>query len=435
MLQHALDALAGLDRQGAEAQQRAQDALLKEQVRRASRSPHYRQALAEAGVDPQRFGGLQELSRLPITDKAAMAGGSDRFLAVERGQVADWCLTSATTGSQPTALAQTRADLARLASNEAGAFALAGVRPGETLLVAAALDRCFMAGLAYWLGAVKLGASAVRSGAASPAQLLDLVGKVRPQVIVGVPSLMRKAAEQARAQGGDASRLGVRLLIGIGEPLRGAALEPLPATRLLEALWGAQALSTYASTEMATSFIECPQACGAHLRPELAIVEVLDEAGQPLPAGEMGEVVATPLGVEGMPLLRFRTGDLACLIPGPCACGRSGPRLSPVLGRKNQMLKVKGTTLFPGSILAALTAIEGVSGGLVEARRDPVDGCDSVVVVAGLKPGGPSAPQVQERLRASLRINLAVRAVASDELERQANPPDKRKRLTFIDLR
>jgi len=434
-MQHALDALAGLDRQDAAAQQRAQDALLKEQVQRASRSPHYRRALAEAGVDPARFKGLAELERLPITDKAAMAGSAEAFLAVERGQVADWCLTSATTGSQPTALAQSRADLARLASNEAGAFALAGVRPGETLLVAAALDRCFMAGLAYWLGAVKLGANAVRSGASSPAQLLDLALKVRPQVIVGVPSLMRKAAEQARAQSSGASQLGVRLLIGIGEPLRGPGLEPLPATLLLESLWGAKSLSTYASTEMATSFIECPQGCGAHLRPEMAIIEVLDEAGQPVPEGQVGEVVATPLGVEAMPLLRFRTGDLASLIPGPCACGRQGARLSPVLGRKNQMLKVKGTTLFPGSILAALAGIEGVSGGLVEARRDPQDGCDSVAVVAGLKPGGPSAAKVQERLRASLRISLAVRGVDPEELERLAQPSERRKRLTFIDLR
>jgi len=435
MLQHALDAHAGLDRMDAAAQQAMQGELLKQQVLRASRSPHYRRALAEAKVDPEGFGGLAELHRLPITDKAAMAGGAEGFLAVERSEVADWCLTSATTGSQPTSLALSRADLARLASNEAGAFALAGVKPGETLLVAAALDRCFMAGLAYWLGAVKLGANAVRSGASSPAQLLDLAQKVRPQVIVGVPSLMRKAAEQAQAQAEDASKLGVRLLIGIGEPLRGPGLEALPATRILEGLWGAKALSTYASTEMATSFIECPQGCGAHLRPELAIIEILDDSGHAVPEGQAGEVVATPLGVEAMPLLRFRTGDLASLIPGPCACGRQGARLSPVLGRKNQMLKVKGTTLFPGSILSALFAIAGVSGGLVEARRDPADGCDSVAVVAGLLPGGPSAAQVQERLRASLRINLAVRGVDPDELERLASPPGKRKRLTFIDLR
>jgi phenylacetate-CoA ligase len=186
---------------------------------------------------------------------------------------------------------------------------------------------------------------------------------------------------------------------------------------------------------MATSFMECPCACGAHLRPEMAIVEILDEAGRPVPEGETGEVVATPLGVEGMPLLRFRTGDLAFHVPGACACGRASGRISPVLGRKNQMLKVKGTTLFPGSILAALGSIEGVSGGLVEARRDPQDGCDNVTVVAGLKPGGPSVAQVQERLRASLRINLAVRVVSPEELERLANPPAKRKRATLIDLR
>jgi phenylacetate-CoA ligase len=185
---------------------------------------------------------------------------------------------------------------------------------------------------------------------------------------------------------------------------------------------------------MGTSFIECPEGCGAHLRPELAVLEILDEDGRPVPPGEVGEVVATPLGVEGMPLLRFRTGDLARLLEGPCACGRTTARLSPVLGRKNQMLKVKGTTLFPGAVLAALEGLDGLSAAVVEARRDEADGTDRATVVAGALPG-LTASAVQERLRARLRIALEVRLVSPEALEALALPPEKRKRQTFIDLR
>ncbi|MFK4996513.1 phenylacetate--CoA ligase, partial [Klebsiella pneumoniae] len=83
---------------------------------------------------------------------------------------------------------------------------------------------------------------------------------------------------------------------------------------------------------------------GGHHHPELLIVEILDEAGNQLPAGTAGEVTITSLGVEGMPLLRYRTGDICARYEEPCACGRTTSRLSPVLGRLSQMIKYKGTT-------------------------------------------------------------------------------------------
>ena len=112
-------------------------------------------------------------------------------------------------------------------------------------------------------------------------------------------------------------------------------------------------LGTYASTEMATSFADCTFGTGGHLLPDLMVVEIVDDAGPPLPPGEPGEVVATPLQVSGMPLVRFRTGDIATLHAAPCPCGRTSPRLGPVIGRKSQMLKVKGTTVYPPAIFAA----------------------------------------------------------------------------------
>ncbi len=105
--------------------------------------------------------------------------------------------------------------------------------------------------------------------------------------------------------------------------------------------------STYASTEMAASFTECSYGAGGHHHPELLIVEFLDGNDNPVPKGEAGELTITTLGVEGMPLLRFKTGDICHGHYETCKCGRKTMRVGPVIGRRNQMIKYKGTTLYP----------------------------------------------------------------------------------------
>ena len=89
-------------------------------------------------------------------------------------------------------------------------------------------------------------------------------------------------------------------------------------------------------------------------------MEIVDENGAVLSAGTVGEVVVTPLSVEGMPLIRFKTGDISFLMDEPCACGRSSPRLGPILGRKKQMMKIRGTTLYPQAVYSALDEMDGV---------------------------------------------------------------------------
>ena len=127
----------------------------------------------------------------------------------------------------------------------------------------------------------------------------------------------------------------------------------------LEEVWGAKIYSTYASSETITSFCECTAQRGGHLHPDLAVVEIVNEQGEVLAPGETGEVVVTPLQIEGMPLLRFRTGDISFMVDEPCACGRFSPRLGPILGRKKQMIKFRGTTLYPNSLYAVLDSFPG----------------------------------------------------------------------------
>lgn len=426
---------SGLEFESAEAIAAAQDRLLTEHVRYvAERSPYYREAFRRHGVDAADFGGAADLARLPLTTKDDLAERNRDFLAVDADEIVDVCLTSATTREEPTELAQTASDLARLAYNEEMAFGMLDIGPEDTLLVAVALDRCFMAGLAYFLGGVQRGARVVRAGAASAGQVWQLIRSTRPTAIVSVPSFLRRMADHAANIGGDPTDTPVTKIMAIGEATRDRRLKTLPATRQVEGLWKAKTYSTYASTETATAFCECSRRRGGHVRPELVVAEVCDEDGRPLPPGETGEVVVTPLGVRGMPLVRFRTGDVSFLIDEPCECGRKTMRLGPVIGRLNQMLKYRGATLFPGVILAALESDPRVLGGYVEARRGG-DGSDRVIVYAATRDPRLTLEELTEQLRSRLRVAPETRLITQNQLEGKVCAPGKRKRVTFFDMR
>ncbi len=397
-------------------------------------SQFYRKLFKEQNFDYKPICSLNELSRLPLTDKETFDRRNDDFLAVDASEIVDVCLTSSTTSSQPTSIYLTREDLSRLAYNEQTAFVTAGVKSGETMLIAAAIDRCFMAGLAYFLGGVKIGNKVIRQGSSNSTQLWEMVKYVKPQTIIGVPSLLRRCAQEAKEKGGHPEKTGVKRLVAIGEPLRDEALNSLPVAVQLEALWNAQAYSTYASTEMATAICECSAKQGGHLRPELILIEIVDEDGNTLSPGKVGEVIATPLGVKGMPLLRYRTGDFSFLIDAPCSCGRNTPRLGPIVGRKNQMLKFKGTTIYPNTLLNVLQDIDGIAGGYVEAYLND-DGTDSVILYVAFEDTTFDVRPIYEKVQAVARVVPEIKTVTMEEFEQKTMIPQKRKRITFFDLR
>lgn len=400
----------------------------------AGHSPFYRQRFAAARVGVETLRSLADLAAFPLTGKDDLARDGAAFLCVPPQEIADVCLTSGTTG-RPVAMLQSAADLQRLACNEELSFRAAGIRPGERVLIAAAIDRCFMAGLAYFLGLQRLGATTIRAGSSSLPILAELVRSQRPSAIVGVPTLLLALAGRLRADGFDPARCGVTTLIGIGEPLRCEDLSLSPLGERLTVAWGgARICATYASTEMATTFADCTCGRGGHLHPELMVVEIVDEAGCPVPPGTTGEVVATPLQVTGMPLLRFRTGDLAALHAEPCPCGLTTPRLGPVVGRKAQMLKVRGTTLFPPAIATVLQELPTVRGHYLEVFAE-FDLSDRLRVVVGSDDPQLKAEDVAERIAARTRVKPEVVIVPPAEVQRKVLVEEKRKPVTFFDYR
>jgi len=412
--------------------QRVQSALLGDHLRYvAERSPFYRELwraarISASDLDPDR------LVLLPTTCKRDLERRNDDFLAVPVREVADIVMSSGTTGL-PTRIMYTEGDLDRLSYNEWLSFEACGVTADDTTLLTCTLDRCFIAGLAYYLGMRRVGAASIRNGHGTIESHLEVIRRMRPSFVVGVPSFLRRLGLYLEARGYPPARAGVRGLVCIGEPLRDRSMRQVPLGADLERIWGAPAYSTYASSEIISSFCECTAQQGGHLHPELAVVEILDEAGRALPDGEEGEVVLTPLQLEAMPLVRFRTGDTSFLMTEPCPCGRRTPRLGPILGRLKQMMKVRGTTLYPQAVFAILDGIAGVEEYWVEAYEagDLSDELRVHVAVAGER----NAAEIGRRLQAGLRVSPEVLIEPLESIRKVVYPATSRKPIRFLDRR
>lgn len=412
---------------------KVQEGLLHKHLRHLkAASPFYRSLFHAKNVDIDRVG-LDTMHTLPITDKTMLSEHNDEFLAVPKSQIVDIVLSSGTTG-MPTAMMYTEHDLNRLAYNEEISFASCGMTKDDVVLLTCTLDRCFIAGLAYFSGVRSLGAAAIRNGLSSVESHFEIIKRLKPTILVGVPSFLLKLGTYIKTQDRVPSALGIKKLICIGEPIRDRNLAFLRMGENLEALWGAKIYSTYASSETITTFCECTEQRGGHLHPDLAVVEIVDVQGTVLPPGEIGEVVVTPLGMEGMPLLRFRTGDMSFLIDEACACGRTTPRLGPILGRKKQMIKFRGTTLYPNSIYAVLDAFPAISEYYVSASSD-YDLSDVVKIYVALRDDSVSAEMIMDKLQAHLRVRPEVVIVSEERVKSKVYAGNARKLIRFVDER
>jgi len=223
-------------------------------------------------------------------------------------------------------------------------------------------------------------------------------------------------------------------MVCIGEPLRDKDLNFLPVGLDLEKIWKAKAYSTYSSSEIISTFCECTAQAGGHLHPDLAVVEIVDANGRSLPCGQIGEIVVTPLRIEAMPLVRFKTGDISFLIDKPCACGRRSLRLGPILGRKKQMMKVQGTTLYPQAIYTCLEQIQGIMEYYISVSSAGLLS-DNIEIYAAVNNPACTKTQIQEKLQAHLRVKPKVFICDEELIREQVYSPGFRKPVRFFDRR
>lgn len=397
-------------------------------------SPFYQKLFAEHNVDITKVKSLKDLTLLPTTSKSDMQEYNMDFLCVPYSEIKEYTATSGTLG-RPVTLALTENDLQRLAYNEEQSFLCADGKPEDIYQLMLTLDRQFMAGMAYYSGIRKLGAALARTGPGLPNLQWNTINRLNTNSIVSVPSFILRLIEYANEHQIDLSKTPVTKAVCIGESLRTKDFQLNPLAQKIKEQWPIKLYSTYASTEMQTAFTECGAGEGGHQIPDLIILEVLDDEGNQLPAGAYGEVTITTLGVEGMPLLRYRTGDICAYYEEPCSCGRTSKRLSPVLGRKQQMIKYKGTTLYPPAIFDILNDVAFVKEYTVEVFTNELGTDELMLHIHTPLPVDDCEQKLRPLLQSKLRVAPLLHFHSGSEMRQIQFPEGSRKQVRFIDNR
>jgi phenylacetate-CoA ligase len=329
--------------------ERLQGERLAQSVARAKAAPFYAERLA--GVDPAGLRRPQDVARLPFTTKddlrAAFPYG---LLAAPQSQAVRLHASSGTTGA-PTAVYHTKRDLQTWANLVARSLFMAGVRPGDVFqnLVGYGL---FTGGLGMHYGAERLGALVIPAGTGNSRRQVALMRQFGTTCAHLIPSYAFRL-------------LGVMAEMGL-EPRRDTALRLMlvgaephtdEARRRIEEAYGVRAVNSYGLSEMNGPGVafECAEQEGMHLWEDAFLLEVVDPASlEPVEPGQVGELVMTTLARRAMPLIRYRTRDLAAVLPGECACGRTHRRISRIAGRSDDMFIIKGVNVYPMQVEAVL---------------------------------------------------------------------------------
>ena len=400
----------------------------------AGNSPFYKELFAEKGIDIRDISGMADLARLPFTTKTDMQERNMDFLCVPKTAVREYMATSGTLG-HPVTIALTENDLQRLAYNEEQSFRCADGDATDIYQLMLTLDRQFMAGMAYYSGIRRIGAASVRTGPGLPQAQWDTIKRLGSNSLVAVPSFLLKMAAWAEEHGINLAEMPVKKAICIGESLRYPDGQLNTLGEKIHSRWPLKLYGTYAATEMQTAFTDCNEGLGGHHQPDLVIVEVIDEEGNVLPDGEAGEVVITTLGIEGMPLLRYRTGDVCTLYSEPCACGRHSRRLSHVTGRRQQMIKYKGTTLYPPAIFDMLNELDYIREYVVEVFCNDIGTDELRLHLYSPLPVDDCERRLKPVLQSRLRVVPMLHFHSGSEMQALQFPPASRKQVKFIDNR
>jgi phenylacetate-CoA ligase len=398
-------------------------------------SVFYKELFQKNNIDISKIKHIEDLQQIPVTTKQDLQTRNMDFLCVEPDKVLDYVTTSGTLGT-PVTFAETKKDLERLALSELLSYEIAGCKPDEIIQLMATIDRCFMAGAACMLGSFKYGTGLIRVGNGIPELQWNMILRIKPTVCVCVPSFLLKLIEFAIAHNIDYRASSLRRAVCVGETVRTNEHTHNILGEKIHALWPELSLHVnYASTEMQSSFNECEKKCGTHHKPDLTIVEFLDDDDKPVKISEPGEITITTLDVEGMPLVRFKTGDVCYRFEEPCACGRNTIRLGPILGRKGQMIKFKGTTLYPAALYDILDNIPDVKNYIVEVYTNTI-GTDGIRILVGSEKKNESfIKQIKDLFRSKIRVAPDIIFEPVELIAKKQIPPTSRKLIKFFDYR
>jgi phenylacetate-CoA ligase len=402
--------------------ERLQSERLRAVARHVAGVPFYAEAFARLGLDPSAIRGLEDLRRLPFTTKADLRAHYPLGLvAVPRERIARVHGSSGTTG-KPTFVAYTRRDLETWAGLCARFLVAGGLRAEHFVHIAFGYG-LFTGGFGLHAGVERVGAAVIPAAGGNTPRQVMLIEDLQAEVLVCTPSYALHIAEVARAQGKDPARLPLRFGHFGGEPWT----EEMRAA--IERELRVRAFNNYGLSEVIGPGVagECPERNGMHVAEDHFVVECLDPVTlEPVPDGVPGELVFTALTKEALPLLRYRTRDIASLDRSPCPCGRTGARMSRVVGRSDDMLIVRGVNVFPSQIEEALLRVEQTAPYyLIEVSRPGT--LDDMVVKVEVRPEDFSdemrqmitlRDRIDHEVHAVTGIRAKIQLVAPGSLER-----------------
>ncbi len=380
---------------------------LRETVRRAHQVPMYREKFEAAGIDGDGVASMDDLRRLPLTTKEDMRANYPLgLLAVDRSEVARYHGSSGTTG-KPTFVAYTRPDVETWSELCARFLVAGGLRPEHTVHIAFGYG-LFTGGFGLHYGVEKVGAGILPAASGNTPRQIMLLQDLAADVLVCTPSYALNIADVARSQGIDPTQLNLRFAHFGGEPWT----EDMRVQ--IERELGLLAFNNYGLSEVIGPGVsgECAARRGMHIQEDHFLVECVDpDTLEPVAPGERGELVFTTLTKQAMPMIRYRTRDIASLDVETCPCGRTTARMSRVVGRTDDMLIIRGVNVFPSQIEEALLRVEGTAPHYeIEINRPAA--LDEVTVRVEIRP---------QDLSDEMRQMQALKQRIDHEIHRVAN--------------
>lgn len=361
--------------------QKLQAERLKLCVARVANVPFYKTKFAEMGITPDSITSPENVRRLPITTKEDFRQNYPLgLLAVPREQIVRIHGSSGTTG-KPTFVAYTRQDREMWANLCARFLVAGGLRPDHMVQIAFGYG-LFTGGFGLHYGVEKVGAAIIPAASGNTPRQIMLMQDLGAQVLICTPSYSLQIAEVARSMGLNPQHLPLKFAHFGGEPWTEDMRVEIE--RELDLL----AFNNYGLSEIIGPGVsgECGYRTGMHIQEDHFLVECLNpDTLEPVSEGETGELVFTTLTKEAMPVIRYRTRDIATLDRSPCPCGRTGVRMSRIIGRSDDMLIIRGVNVFPSQIEEALLRVEGTAPHyLIEVSRPGT--LDEVTVHVEMRP-------------------------------------------------
>lgn len=347
---------------------------IKEQTRRLAALPYglYREKFA--GIDLDAMADREAFEKLPFTDKSDLRHAYPLNLrAVPEREIVRIHSSSGTTGT-PVIIPYTKKDVDDWAVMFARCYALAGITEEDRIQITPGYG-LWTAGIGFQAGAERLGAMAIPMGPGNTDKQITFMRDIKTTVLCATSSYALLLAEEIAARG-------CRFDLALKKGVIGSERWGEKTRRRISAELGVELYDIYGLTEIYGPGlgISCAHNCGMHLFDDYVYIEVIDPgSGKTLPDGEVGELVITTLQKEGAPLIRFRTHDLTRIIPGDCPCGCSYPRIDTIIGRSDDLFKVKGVNMYPAQVEEILKSVPGTSSEYF-IEIDRINGRDRMLI-------------------------------------------------------